>query len=279
MFNDGHDGVTVKRGSVREFAFGVLVLGGRGNRVIDVSSKKNTLFGLVFGDSSHSVIRDSVGNNNIPPEGDGMGVFGSHDLRIVDNTFRNNPLGLHVEDSTDNLIKGNLCSREGLFLQADRNRVRRNRFVDRAGILDNPGSRNEIARHRVSRGNSIEEGRGNLVKRNDVVDARQVGIILGFQERAGGANNVVRRNLVRGSGTDGFLVNEKEKHSVLKRNVAVGSRDDGFDVESRSTKLAKNRATNNRDLGIEARRGVIDGGGNRANGNGDKRQCVHVKCH
>ncbi len=80
VFNDGHDGVTVKRGSVREFAFGVLVLGGRGNRVIDVSSKKNTLFGLVFGDSSHSVIRDSVGKQQHPSRGgrDGRVRLASH---------------------------------------------------------------------------------------------------------------------------------------------------------------------------------------------------------
>ena len=282
VFNDGHDGVTMRDGSVREFDAGVFGFKARASRVLDISSKKNTSFGLMFNELSHSLIRDSAGSNNIPPEGDGMGVFGWHDVRIVDNTFRNNPLGLHVEDSTDNLIKGNLFSRDGLFLQADRNQVRRNRFVDRAGILVGPGSRNVIARNRVSRGISIEKGRANLVERNVIVDAIQVGIILGVDLDGfsiGGVDNIVRRNEVRGSGADGFLVNEKEKHSVLKRNVAVGSRDDGFDVENRSTRLAKNRAANNRDLGIEARRGVIDGGGNRASGNGDKRQCVHVKCH
>ncbi len=49
VLNDGHDGVTIKRGSVREFASGVAIVGARDNRVLDVSSKKNTLFGLVFG--------------------------------------------------------------------------------------------------------------------------------------------------------------------------------------------------------------------------------------
>jgi hypothetical protein len=32
------------------------------------------------------------------------------------------------------------------------------------------------------------------------------------------------------------------------------------------------------DLGIAAVRGVIDGGGNVAHGNGDRRQCTHVAC-
>ena len=84
--------------------------------------------------------------------------------------------------------------------------------------------------------------------------------------------------MVKRSGGDGFLVNHKGTY-VLKRNVASAAKEDGFDVESRSTKLAKNRATDNRDLGIDAVKGVIDGGGNRASGNGDRRQCVHVKCH
>jgi hypothetical protein len=57
------------------------------------------------------------------------------------------------------------------------------------------------------------------------------------------------------------------------------AKDDGLDVKSRSTRLTKNRAERNGDLGIEAVKGVIDGGGNRASGNGDARQCLHVKCH
>ena len=37
-----------------------------------------------------NVIRDSSGNDNPAPDGDGLGVFGSHDLRIVGNSFRRN---------------------------------------------------------------------------------------------------------------------------------------------------------------------------------------------
>ena len=40
-----------------------------------------------------------------------MGLFGSHHLRIVDNSFRHNPgPGIHVGDSNHNLIKGNRIS-------------------------------------------------------------------------------------------------------------------------------------------------------------------------
>jgi parallel beta-helix repeat protein len=288
LLNEGHDGVTVRDGSVREFAYGAVVGGARHNRVLGISSSRNLLFGIVVGGSARSVVRDSSSHDNIAPEGDGMGMFGSHDVRIVDNSFRNNPgPGIHVEESTHNLIKGNLFSRNGpglLMQKSDRNQVRRNRFSRDGGVLVFRGDRNVIARNRASRaveGIAIEKGRGNLVVRNVVVHARgKAGIRLGIGSPSiGGANNVVRGNLVRGSGDDGFRVYPKDGHSLLKHNVAIGAVGDGFDVESRTTKLTGNRAVRNGDLGIEAVVRVRDGGGNRAHGNGDPAQCKNVACH
>ena len=296
LLSDGHDGVTLRDGSVREFAHGAFVFSARDNRVISISSKENTEFGFVVSQSARSRVRDSSGSDNIAPEGDGMGVFGSHDLRIVNNTFRNNPgPGIHIDGSNGNLIKGNLFSHSspGVLIggdeeasdRGDRNEVRGNRFVrNSAGILVFRGSQNVIARNHLSRDGSgigIEKGRHNLVARNVVVDPRTRGIGFGLDfpdGSIGGVDNIIRRNVVEGSGGDAFLINKKGT-SVLRRNVAKGAGDDGFDIESRSTKLTKNRARRNADLGIDAVKGVIDGGGNRAGGNGDRRQCVHVKCH
>jgi parallel beta-helix repeat protein len=288
----GHDGVTVRHGSVSQFDVGVLVGNARRGRVLGVSSTRNRFFGFVVFDSARSLVRDSSGSDNLAPEGDGMGLFGSRDVRILHNSFRHNPLGIHVDESSDNLIEGNLFSRNqvAMMMEGDRNQVRRNRFVrDREGILvsrspggGGPGNRNVIARNRVHRtvgGIAIEGGRGNLVAFNVVVGARQNGIRLGLnQPPFGGGSNVVRRNLVRGSGADGFLVNEKDDHSLLRGNVAIGAGDDGFDVRSRTTRLSGNRAVRNADLGIEAVRGVIDGGGNTARGNGYPAQCRNIAC-
>ena len=89
----------------------------------------------------------------------------------------------------------------------------------------------------------IEKGHRNLVAHNVVVHARRAGIRLGIKHPLiGGAHNVVRRNLVKGSRDDGFLVGKKDRHSLLKRNIAKRAGDDGFDIESRSAKLTKNRA-------------------------------------
>jgi parallel beta-helix repeat protein len=287
LLNDGHDGITVRHGSVREFAVGVFVGRARHNRVLGISSRRNVFFGFVVAESARSLVRGSSGSGNLPPEGDGMGLFGSHHVRVVDNSFRHNPHnpGIHVVDSTNNVVRGNLISRSapGILMEANRNQVRRNRCVrNPACIIVGPGNQNVIARNRVSGGGdgiAIENGRGNVVARNVVVDARKTGIYLGLnQPPIGGDHTVVRGNRVRGSGDDGFAVREKDDHSLLRRNAAWGNGDDGFDVESRSATLRGNRAVGNADLGIEAVPGVNDGGGNIARHNGDPRQCTHISC-
>jgi parallel beta-helix repeat protein len=293
VVNDGHDGVTVMHGRVREFGVGVL-LGTttpgrvRHNRLLDISSSKNLFFGFVVASTARSVVRESSGSNNIAPEGDGMGLFDAHHVRVLHNSFRHNPgPNIHVGDSSDNVIKENLIARNRgiavLLEEADRNRVRGNRFVrNGSSVVVAPGGRNVIARNRVLRGESgigIEKGRGNLVARNVLVRPRRTGIYLALQHPPiGGAHNLIRRNVVRGSGGDGFLVRQEDHRSLLKRNVAKGAEDDGFDVRSRSTKVTRNRALRNHDLGIEAVRGVNDGGGNIARHNGDPRQCTHIVC-
>jgi hypothetical protein len=89
---------------------------------------------------------------------------------------------------------------------------------------------------------------------------------------------VVEGNMVKESRKDGYLVEEKEVHGILRRNLAIGAGDDGFDVESSSTKLSLDEALRNADWGIEAVRGVADGGGNIASRNGRPRQCTNIVC-
>jgi parallel beta-helix repeat protein len=286
LLNDGHDGVTVRDGAVREFGTGVFVGKARHNRVLGIASSRNQFFGFVVAESARSVVRDSSGNGNPVPDGDGIGVFGSRHLRIRDNAFRRNALGMHVEDSSDILIKGNVFSRnrtDGIKLEGSRNQVRGNSCARNSACVSvDRGNRNVVAGNRSLRdvgGVLILRGRANLVTRNVVVRARINGIRLAFEEPGlGGTSNVVRGNVVRGSGGDGFAVAENDRHSVLKGNIAIAAGDDGFDIESASTRLTRNRAVRNADLGIEAVFGVTDGGGNRASGNGNPLQCTNVFC-
>jgi parallel beta-helix repeat protein len=263
----------------------VLVGGARGNRVLGISSSSNRLFGIVLGEAARSVVRNSSGSDNPGPDGDGIGVFGSHHLRILDNSFRRNALGMHVEDSSDILIRGNVFSGNpgpAILMEADRNQVRGNRCLrNSACIIVAPGNRNVIAGNRLFRdrdGIAIEKGRGNVVARNVVVGVRTAGIRLGIEEPPlGSTNTVVRGNLVRGTGGDAFQVSTNDAHSLLRANIAIAAGDDGFQVRSPSTRLRDNRAMRNADLGIEAVLGVI-AGGNIARGNGDPRQCTNVFC-
>jgi parallel beta-helix repeat protein len=171
VVNDGHDGVTVKHGSVREFLYGVFVGRARHNRVLGISSRKNFFFGFFVAESARSLVRNSSGSGNPAPEGDGLGLFGSHRVRIVHSSFRRNALGIHISDSPGNVIKKNRLSRNSDFaiiVEADRNRIRRNRCVrNSACVLVAQGNANVIARNRVLRGESglaVERG-GSLSPR------------------------------------------------------------------------------------------------------------------
>jgi parallel beta-helix repeat protein len=289
VLNRGHDGVTVRRGSVRQFVVGVWALRVSHNRLLGISSSGNECCGLGFFRATRSLVRNSSGSGS-GEGGNGMFLIASHQVRILDNAFRHNgDQGMFVADSTDNLIKGNLLSRNeivGIFMErADRNRVRRNRSVrdGEVGIYVAPGNRNLIARNHVShpegRGIEVDGGDHNVIARNSVRDPGENAIILGCPRCPVLVGNVVRGNHLRGAGEDGVHIDDKARHTLLKRNHAFGAKDDGLDANSSTTKLTLNEARRNGDLGIEAVRGVTDGGGNRASGNGDPRQCVNVTCH
>jgi len=291
VVNFGHEGVTVMHGSMRQLEAGVNFGKVRHNRLLGISASGNRFIGIQLFNSSRGLIRNSSGNDSFRPhDGTGLGLFDSDRVRIIHNSFRHNA-GDHailMLDSNHNLIKGNRLSRndgEGILMGGgERNRITRNRLArNRAGIDVGPGSHNVITRNHVSRvgrvGIVIAKGHNNLVSHNVVVAPRKAGIRLGIRHPfIGGADNVVRGNLVKGSRVDGFLVNAKDHNSLLKRNRATRGGDDGFDVHSRTATLTRNRAVRNHDLGIDAVRGVNDGGGNVARHNGDPRQCVHIAC-
>ena len=142
-----------------------------------------------------------------------------------------------------------------------------------------------IARNRVSHsrltGVGIANGSRNLLARN-VVAGAATGIRLDGEfapGRGGAVHTVIRGNRLRRADDDGLLVALTAKHTLLRHNSARHAGDDGFDVNDPTTKLSRNGADRNGDLGIEAVLGVIDGGGNTARDNGDLRQCLNVKCH
>jgi parallel beta-helix repeat protein len=291
VVNFGHDGVTVKDGSLRQFGGAVNLFGPlQRNRLLDISASRSADVGIQLFNASKSVIRGSSasGSPNRHHLGFGLALYSSDHLRIVGNSVRNNTGdGLHTVDSNSNLFTRNLVAhngRQGVVLEGGkRNQISRNRLArNGGGITLAPGRHTVISQNRILGGRGgirIEKGHDNLVANNLVAHPRRAGIRLGIKHPfIGGARNVVRRNRVQDSEVDGFVVVSKERHSLLKRNVAKRSGDDGFDIESSSTTLARNRAANNGGFGIQAVAGVNDGGGNRAHGNGNPLQCVNIVC-
>ena len=89
-----------------------------------------------------------------------------------------------------------------------------------------------------------------------------------------GDGALVTQNVASGH-VDGFAVRAPV---IFTGNFAFSNFDDGIDVDVSGASLTRNEANGNGDLGIEAVPATIDGGGNRATGNGNPEQCVGVQC-
>jgi hypothetical protein len=94
-----------------------------------------------------------------------------------------------------------------------------------------------------------------------------------------GAGSTIDGNNVTGSVHDGLDIDSQT--ATVQNNVSNSNGDDGIGVgrNARNVLLRNNITNLNGDLGIQPIAGTaIDGGGNRAAGNGDPRQCVRVGC-
>jgi parallel beta-helix repeat protein len=298
VVNDGHDGVTVAHGAVHQFALGALVVSSRHSRLLDFSASRSRFPGIVIGDSARSVVRNSsVFRNGLHTDEAGIVLFHSRRTRLLQNSIRHNgDIGLFMQRSGHNQIRGNTLRHHpeaGVNLEGgDRNRFSHNLLIrDGDGIIIG-GNRNAITRNRVlhsrigpqSGGNGIHAAAGhdNLIAHN-IIGGAATGIRVSLKPRElegkpGATDTVIRGNRLRRANDDGLLVMSTARQTLLRRNRSRRSDDDGFDVDSRTTKLTKNRAVRNGDLGIEAVRGVADGGGNVARDNGDPRQCTNIVC-
>lgn len=113
----------------------------------------------------------------------------------------------------------------------------------------------------------------NLVELNSVKRNGDFGIAL-FGDVA---RNVVVANVVDQGIGHGIQVSSDAADSRVLKNYVSRNGIDGIHVESGTTTITRNDARKNTDLGINAP-GAIDGGGNKAKGNGNPLQCVGVVC-
>jgi parallel beta-helix repeat protein len=292
----GHPGVTIKDGSIREFATAVVVIGANDNRLRGVSSSHNVLGGVLLIESPGARIeRNSISANGLTTDQAGLIVFDSSAVRIERNSVSGNgDIGMFLQGVDDSRVERNSVSgnpEAGIILDGNRNEVSGNRASKNGDGISVGGDGNTIVGNRVSdsfacpdgcgAGIGSTGGTGNLIARNFVTRASRAGIWIADFEEEGGLpeiSTVVERNLVVDSEIDGVLVEPTVTDTLLKRNIAIRAGDDGIDADSTTTSLRRNTANGNGDLGIEAVPGVTDLGGNRASGNANPLQCLNVVC-
>jgi parallel beta-helix repeat protein len=243
VLNDGRNDLIVKDGKITDFGLGVVLVETKRNRVRDVAAVENAFEGIVIFRSMRTHVQGGAASRNgVGESRPGIALVASDDNRITGNKLSGN---------------GDL----GLFMAAaDRNLIRHNKTRGHPeGGMIIEGDRNEIVRNR-----SAQEGGG---------------ILITIVNRGGTAvGNVIRRNEVRDARAAGIAVDQAAERTLVKGNFVAGSGRSGIGVGSSSTTITNNRAVRNDRFGIEAVEGVTDGGGNRASGNGRARQCVNVRC-
>jgi parallel beta-helix repeat protein len=282
--------------SANESSFGMIVGDSREARLDHNSSTNDGVNGLVLFNSQHLRIdHDSITGTS----GYAVPVFGSSHNRFDHNLFTNDQHGFLLESSdenagsNDNDIRSNRLVR-GPSIEVDHstdNRVRDNVLTNPSdGVLLIESRRTQVSDNAIRQagigfveaggfGILLDGADDNRLERNAVSGGKGPGIFVTTLESAGTSDrNVVAHNAANSRLSDGILVDAGATGTLLERNKANGNGDDGIEVDALGTTVTRNTANDNRDLGIEAVPGVIDGGGNRASGNGNVLQCTNVAC-
>lgn len=275
------DGATVENGRVE----GRAVMDGFGGKQLSCA------VGIHGEGSIHSATIHRVRIRNCST---GIYISGGVRYRILDNEVlefsdsdEDNHFGIFLEfgehplpDTTANTISGNVVYNSALAPQP----------------WEEPGH------FPHDYGIYIEVGRDDVVERN-VTSGNQLGIYVLGKNLVGKPGTVVERNLAtRSCGEAMYLIlhhgrairNEARAEGPLcgpgigvwtggqemlfERNSASGFRFAGIYVDRPGATLRKNRADDNGEWGIQAVEGTIDGGGNKARGNGNPAQCLNVFC-
>lgn len=312
----GHDGVTIKRGSVRDFVEGVLIVGASENRLRDLSTSHQAHGGIGVAESvdiqveRNSSVANAVGifvggsrdirvEHNVVSDSEFSGIvlFESENIRIAENSVSGsrNDAGIGIYPGNNNVIERNSISDSAAgitlaFGSAD-NLVRKNAVSGNGdGVILDVGTHDNRVTENTLRdsffgGVEIVGSDDNVIAQNSIVgnnaDGSEAGIhVLSWPDdpRETSDRNLISKNTLVGNTGDGILVDADQSENVIERNWASENTDDGIDVDAMATTLTKNTANRNHDLGIEAVPGVIDGGRNHAKGNGNPLQCVNVAC-
>ena len=83
-------------------------------------------------------------------------------------------------------------------------------------------------------------------------------------------------------GFDGIVVGAdftvQSRDNLIVRNRISHNRHNGLELRRPGNTVTRNTANFNGNLGIDAVAGTVDGGHNKARGNGNLAQCVGISC-
>ena len=191
VVNEGHSGVTVVGGEVREFAFGVSFYNADDGEVRETTATRNIFNGIIFFRASNSLLSGATAAaNGLEHDYPGIAIVESDGNRIERTTSTGNAdLGFYVTESNNNVFVHNTLSANpeaGAIIDGDGNVVRGNRIVRNGDGLVMDGSNNTIARNQIQRslgcgngcgvGISLEDGSGNRIVGNVIRSPKETGI-------------------------------------------------------------------------------------------------------
>ena len=305
-------------GTIRGFAFGVYAAQpAQGLRLERLSIWDNSLFGgVVFGGDNAVYDRNLFTGNGISglavvharhvqvtrntvtgSAGYGIPLFRVDASNISDNVLHANDHGLLVDAGSDDAILRNTMTRSGgssidIGDGAARNQIVGNRLSDNGdGIVLTNAHDNYISDNVVT-GTGLAgfpdaggfglilDGSGtNTIVRNRITGGRGPAVLVtSLDSPDPSVGNVLSRNRVSSGGTDALVVEHGAVNTLVDQNRASDSGGDGIRIDAPGTVVTRNIADDNRALGIQGGVGTVDGGGNRARGNGDPVQCTGVIC-
>jgi large repetitive protein len=308
----GFDRVRILNGTIRGFERNITLVGAEENMLsglmvggfpvqqpfIGVSlsqSNDNELDGITASGGNPAILLSASDGNRVSGSSidGGVAIRVGRSIALVDGSDENEVEGSRLTgeegagifDSTGNrLVRNHIDGgHEGVALAGARSTVISHNTLTSSGfgaitIVMNSASDENVIRDNEMPSNGISIlGDRNLIAHNDVQD-NVVSLNQSAIEIKSGDANLILHNRARDSADD-IAVRSGATATLIQGNTAVDAIDDGIDIDAPGTVVRANRANDNGDLGIEAVEGVIDGGGNRASGNGNPLQCLNVVCH
>ncbi len=217
--------VTVQNGTIEGFDAGVVIAGGSGSTVQNLT------------------IRNNVNDQLAPPcnLGDGIAIFNSDDNKILNNTLvANGPFGgiSVIEDSDRNLISGNVVLGHNLRSRSGSGCGNTNQ--DEGIRIEGPGANDNIVENNRVEGSGLagiglhgfvcgdpeendDPNTGTVIRRNTVVNNERDGISFLQQGPATivcpAYGSIIERNISSNNGGDGIFVAHNSHDNVISHNV------------------------------------------------------------